>query len=61
MSTAGNHESQDEKMPTVIGINQEHEILLCRSLVNLYGWKWGEDGNLYAPNPKLTAAWRKVG
>ena len=61
MSTTGIHSSQDENRVTVIGHNQAHEKRLIASLVDFYGWEFADDGNLYAPNPKLTAAWRKVG
>lgn len=45
----------------MIGHNPAHEKRLIASLIEFYGWKWADDGNLYAPNPQLTAAWRKVG
>lgn len=61
MSTTGIHSSQGENCVTVIGHNPAHEKRLIASLVNYYGWKFADDGNLYAPNPELTAAWRKVG
>ena len=61
VSTTGTHLSQAENRVTVVGHNPAHEKRLIDSLVDFYGWKFGEDGNLYAPNPALTAAWRKVG
>ena len=61
MSTTGIHSSQDENRVTVIGHNPAHEKRLIAFLVNDYGWELADDGNLYAPNPKLTAAWRNVG
>ena len=61
MSTTGIHSSQGENRVTVIGHNPAHEKRLIASLVEFYGWELADDGNLYAPNPKLTAAWRKVG
>ncbi len=61
MSTTGTHSSQRENCVTVIGHNPAHEKRLMASLVNHYGWELAEDGNPYAPNPKLTAAWRNVG
>jgi len=61
VSTTGIHVSQNENRVTVIGHNPAHEKRLIASLVGYYGWKLAEDGNLYAPNPKLTAAWGNVG
>ena len=61
MSKTGIHDSQKENRVTVIGHNPAHEKRLIASLIEFYGWKWADDGNLYAPNPQLTAAWRKVG
>ena len=61
VSTTGNHDSQKENRVTVIGHNPAHEKRLIATLVEFYGWEFASDGNLYAPNPKLTAAWRKVG
>ena len=52
---------KNETRVTVIGHNPAHEKRLIASLVQFYGWEFADDGNLYAPNPKLTAAWRKVG
>lgn len=61
VSTTVIHDSQVENRVTVVGHNPAHEKRLIASLVNDYGWELAEDGNLYAPNPKLTVAWRKVG
>jgi hypothetical protein len=34
-----------------IGLNSRHERRLMGALMSWYGWKWGEDGNLYSPRP----------
>jgi len=61
VSITGIHDSQRENRVTVIGHNPAHEKRLIESLIEFYGWELAEDGNLYAPNPKLTAAWGNFG
>ena len=57
VSTTVNHDSQAENRVTVIGHNPGHERRLIETLVEHYGWKLADDGNLYSHNPKLIRAW----
>lgn len=61
VSTTGIRDSQRENRVTVIGHNPGHEKRLIESLIEFYGWELAEDGNLYAPNPRLIRAWGLCG
>ena len=61
VSTSETQCPQSETRVTVIGQNPSHEKRLIGDLVDFYGWEFAHDGNLYAPNPQLTSAWRRVG
>jgi hypothetical protein len=61
VSTTETLSYQIENRVTVIGHNPAHERRLIATLVEHYGWELAKDGNLYSRNPKLSAAWRKVG
>jgi hypothetical protein len=47
VSTTGIHDSKRENRVTAIGRNKAHEMRCIRDLVELYGWSYCEDGNLY--------------
>ena len=51
-------EQQTEVCP--IGLNSRHERRLMGALMKYYGWRWGEDGNLYSPRPN-EHAWGQRG
>ena len=61
MSTTETYPAKAETCVPVIGQNPRHEKQMIHFLVKHYGWKFAEDGNLYSPNPKLTAKWRELG
>ena len=61
VSTSETQRPKNETRVTVIGQNPAHEKRLIADLVDFYGWKFADDGNLYAPNPQLTSAWGRVG
>ena len=57
VSTTDTFASKSETRVTVIGHNPGHEKRLIESLVDHYGWKLADDGNLYSSNPDLIRAW----
>ena len=48
---AGNPSPELETEASPVGLNSRHERRLMGALMKYYGWKWGEDGNLYSPRP----------
>ena len=38
-----------------VGLNRRNEARLMGFLVLHYGWTWGQDGNLYSPEPSRHA------
>ena len=47
----GNPCPELETEASPVGLNSRHERRLMAALMKWYGWKWGEDGNLYSPRP----------
>ena len=48
---AGHPSPELETEASPVGLNPRHERRLMGALIKWYGWKWGEDGNLYSPRP----------
>lgn len=61
VSTTETYKAKGETRVPVIGQNPAHEKRLIHFLIEHYGWKFAEDGNLYSPNPKLTSKWGELG
>jgi len=53
--TAENPSPEKESHPGPVGLNSLHEARLVTSLVEYYGWTLCVDGNLYNPNPAVSA------
>ena len=51
----GNPSPELETDASPVGLNSRHERRLMGALIQYYGWKWGEDGNLYSPRPNEQA------
>ena len=47
----GNPGPELASQPSPVGLNDRHEARLVGFLVQHYGWRLAEDGNLYAADP----------
>ena len=56
VSTTAQPSSQQGSDRGPVGLNRRHEDSLISYLQAHYGWHLGEDGNLYSPQPAITAS-----